>query len=95
MESIWQAYKGAIIAVGILLALVFSSMVIVPETQQAVVIRTGEPVRTINRFKPDVPFGQTGAGVAWRVPLIEQVQMVDRRVLDLDMERQQVLSNDQ
>ena len=95
MESIWQAYKGAIIAVGILLALTFSSMVIVPETQQAVVIRTGEPVRTINRFKPDVPFGQTGAGVAWRVPLIEQVQMVDRRVLDLDMERQQVLSNDQ
>lgn len=95
MESIWQAYKGAIIAVGILLALVFSSMVIVPETQQAVVIRTGEPVRTINRFKPDVPFGQTGAGVSWRVPLIEQVQMVDRRVLDLDMERQQVLSNDQ
>lgn len=95
MESIWQAYKGAIIAVGILLALTFSSMVIVPETQQAVVIRTGEPVRTINRFKPDVPFGQTGAGVSWRVPLIEQVQMVDRRVLDLDMERQQVLSNDQ
>lgn len=95
MESTWQTYKGAIIAVGILFAVLLSSMVIVPETHQAVVIRTGEPVRTINRFKPDVPFGQTGAGVSWRVPLLEQVQMIDRRVLDLDMERQQVLSNDQ
>ena len=95
MDSAWQNYKAPIIAAIALLIALLSSMVIVPETHQAVVIRTGEPVRTINRFKPDVPFGQTGAGVSWRVPLIEQVQMVDRRVLDLDMERQQVLSNDQ
>jgi membrane protease subunit HflC len=42
-----------------------------------------------------VPYGQTGAGVQFRIPFVEQVQMVDRRVLDLDMTRQQVLSNDQ
>ena len=95
MGNIWQDYKPAVIAVIALVAALLSSMIIVPETQQAVVIRTGEPVRTINRFRPDVPFGQTGAGVAFRIPFIEQVQMVDRRVLDLDMERQQVLSNDQ
>lgn len=95
MESIWQTYKGVIIAVGVLFVALLSSIVIVPETHQAVVVRTGEPVRTINKFKPDVPFGETGAGVSWRIPMIEQVQMIDRRVLDLDMERQQVLSNDQ
>lgn len=95
MESIWQNYKAAVIAVIAFVAVLFSSMVIVPETHQAVVVRTGEPVRTINRFKPDVPFGQTKAGVQWRIPFFEQVQMVDRRVLDLDMQRQQVLSNDQ
>jgi membrane protease subunit HflC len=30
-----------------------------------------------------------------RIPIYEQVRMIDRRVLDLDMERTQVLSNDQ
>ncbi|QIG53965.1 protease modulator HflC [Altererythrobacter sp. BO-6] len=95
MESIWQNYKAAVIAAIAFVAVLFSSMVIVPETHQAVVVRTGEPVRTINRFKPDVPFGQTQAGLQWRIPFFEQVQMVDRRVLDLDMQRQQVLSNDQ
>jgi membrane protease subunit HflC len=30
-----------------------------------------------------------------RIPFIEEVRMIDRRVLDLDMERTQVLSNDQ
>lgn len=95
METIWQNHRLAVIAGIALVIALFSSLVIVPETHQAVVIRTGEPVRTINQFKPNVPFGQTGAGVQWRIPFIEQVQMIDRRVLDLDMERQQVLSNDQ
>lgn len=95
MENLWQNYKAAIVAIGLLVAALLSSVVIVPETHQAVVVRTGEPVRTFNQFRPDIPYGQTGAGINWRIPFIEQVQMVDRRVLDLDMERQQVLSNDQ
>ena len=68
---------------------------IVPETHQGVVVRTGEPVRVINRFQPNEPYGSTGAGLVWRVPFIERVQQIDKRILDLDMERQQVLSNDQ
>lgn len=95
MDNIWQNYRSPIIAIIILLAAVASSIIIVPESQQAVIIRTGEPDRTVNRFDPDEPFGQTGAGVSWRVPLIERVQYVDRRVLDLDMEGETVLSNDQ
>ncbi len=95
MENIWQNYKGAIIAVLIVIGAVFSGMIIVPETHQAVVVRTGEPVRVVNRFDPDDEFGSTGAGVSWRVPIFERVQMVDRRILDLDMEGETVLSNDQ
>ena len=95
MEAIWQRHRVAIIAVILLAVAALSSIVIVPETQQAVVVRTGEPVRVINRFRPDVPFGETGAGMVARIPILEQVQYVDKRVLDLDMERQQVLSNDQ
>jgi len=67
----------------------------VPETQQVVVIRTGEPVRTYNRYVPNVPFGQTNTGLRLRIPLFERVQFIDKRVLDLDMERQEVLSSDQ
>jgi len=95
METIWQKYRVALIAVVLIAVAALSSIVIVPETQQAVVVRTGEPVRVINRFRPDVAFGDTGAGISFRIPFLERVQFVDRRVLDLDMERQQVLSNDQ
>ena len=95
MENIWQTHKLTIIALIVLALAAISSIVIVPETQQAVVIRTGEPDRVINRFDPDEPYGSTGAGLAFRIPLVERVQMVDRRIQDLDMEGETVLSNDQ
>ncbi|MCL9982470.1 MAG: protease modulator HflC [Erythrobacter sp.] len=95
MNSVIQNYKTIIIAVIGLVVVLLASVVIVPETHQAVVIRTGQPVRIFNMFRPDQPYGQTGAGLQLRIPFVEQVQMIDRRVLDLDMERTQVLSNDQ
>ncbi|MWV28902.1 protease modulator HflC [Aurantiacibacter rhizosphaerae] len=91
----WERYKAVFIALIVLLVVIVSSVVIVPETQQAVVVRTGEPVRVINRFDPAADFTDTGAGVSWRIPIIERVQMVDRRILSLDMEDETVLSNDQ
>lgn len=95
MESVWQNHKLTILALVGLLIAAASSIVIVPETHQAVKIRTGEPVSVINRFEPDQPYGQTGAGLWYRVPLLERIQYVDRRILDLDMEGETVLSNDQ
>jgi membrane protease subunit HflC len=95
MEAIWETHKATIIAVAVLIAAALSTLIVVPETQQAVKIRTGEPVAVINRFEPDKPFGSTGAGLWYRIPLIERVQYVDRRILNLDMEPPQVLSNDQ
>jgi len=95
MNSVIQNYKSIIIAVIGLVVVLLASVVIVPETHQAVVIRTGQPVRIFNMFRPDQPYGQTGAGLQLRIPFVEQVQLIDRRVLDLDMERTQVLSNDQ
>jgi modulator of FtsH protease HflC len=95
MEGIWETYKLAIVAVVAVALSLFASVVVVDETQQAVVIRTGEPVRVINRFQPNTDFGQTGAGMVLRIPFFERVQRIDKRVLDLDMERQEVLSSDQ
>ena len=95
METVWQNHKLSIIAIAVLAIAFFSSVIVVPETQQVVVIRTGEPVRTYNRFQPNVPYGQTNTGLRLRIPFFERVQMIDKRVLDIDMERQEVLSSDQ
>ena len=95
MEAVWENHKLTIIALVALTVAFFSSVIVVPETRQAVVIRTGEPVRTYNRFQPNVPYGQTNTGLRLRIPFLERVQMIDKRVLDLDMERQEVLSSDQ
>ncbi len=95
MTDLFQNYKAFVIGGIVLLVAFLSSVVIVPETHQGVVVQAGKPVRVFNQFRPDVPYGQTGAGLQLRIPFLEQVQMIDRRVLDLDMERQQVLSNDQ
>lgn len=95
MNGILQNPRNVIIALVALAVAVIASVVIVPETHQAVVIRTGNPVRVINQFRPEVPYGSTGAGIAPRIPFIEEVRFIDRRVLDIDMERTQVLSKDQ
>ncbi len=83
-----------IIVFGLLLVLV-NTLIIVPETRQGVVVRFGEPVRIINRYQDNTPFGQTGAGLLPKFPFIEQVEWIDKRILDVEMEQQQVLSTDQ
>ncbi|WP_338447172.1 protease modulator HflC [Pelagerythrobacter marensis] len=95
MSNIWNNHKGSVIAVGVALLALLASVVIVPETHQAVIIQGGRPDRVANQFKSDAAYGETGAGIVFRVPGYERVQMVDKRVLDLDMDRQQVLSSDQ
>ena len=67
----------------------------VPETKQAVVLRLGKPERIVNAYDAKAPFGTSGAGLVAKVPFIENVIFVDKRVLDLDMEQQTVLSTDQ
>ncbi len=95
LQNLWAEQKAIIITVAVALVAAASCVKVVDETTQAVVVRLGQPARVVNRFRPDVEYGQTGAGLIWRIPFMEQVVEVDRRILDLDMERQQVLSADQ
>jgi membrane protease subunit HflC len=82
--------------VGFLLLLVLlGSFPIVPETKQAVVVRFGKPVSILNRYQPGRPIGAAGAGLSWRIPFVDQIVWIDKRVQDVDMQRQQVLSTDQ
>lgn len=77
------------------LFLIGSTVAIVPETRQAVVLRLGEPVRIYNSYKPNEVFGRTGAGIMVRMPFVDQIVWIDKRVQSVTMERQQVLSTDQ
>jgi len=77
------------------LVLIGSTFAIVPETQQAVIVRFGEPQRVLNRYRPEDTFGNSGAGLAARIPFLEQVVWIDRRIQSIPLENQQVLSIDQ
>ncbi len=84
----------AVILIGGLFILL-NTTVIVPETRQGVVVRFGEPVRIVNRYQNGMEFGQTGAGLIAKIPFAEQIVWIDKRILDVEMEQQQVLSTDQ
>jgi len=90
-----REYKGVLIALAALVVLLMASVVQVPETQQAVVVRFGEPIKKINSFDPGKDFGQTGAGLVLRIPFADRLVRIDKRLLTVDMEPQQILSTDQ
>ena len=77
------------------LIVVASTFAIVPETRQAVILRFEQPIALVNAWKPGQQFGNTGAGLIARVPFMDKLVWVDKRVLDVDLDNQQVLSTDQ
>ena len=90
MSNFLENHRYTVIALGGLLVIFMMSAYIVPEEEQAVIIRTGEPVGTVN-----TPNGTTNAGIYFRVPFIDSVRRVEKRLLDLEMTDEEVLSADQ
>ena len=82
----------AVAVVAVVGAMTFS---VVPETKQALILSFGQPIRVVNAYKSNEDFGKTGAGIVARIPLVEQIQWIDKRILSVQMDRQQVLSTDQ
>jgi modulator of FtsH protease HflC len=68
---------------------------VVPETHQALVLRYGQIERVVNPYRANQRFGRTGAGLMARVPFLEQVQLIDKRVRSVTLDGQPVLSTDQ
>jgi modulator of FtsH protease HflC len=81
-------------AIGALI-LLSSAVSVVPETQQAIISSFGKVDRVVNKYRPNENFGETRAGLTFRVPFVEQIHMIDKRVLSVQMEQQEVLSTDQ
>jgi len=63
---------------------VYFSAFIVNQTEQAMVLRFGEPRDTV-----------TEPGLYWRVPLVDEVAYFDKRILDLDTRPQELITSDQ
>jgi len=79
----------------VLLILITSTLTVVPESKQAVIVRFGTVQRIINPFRAGQPFGSTGAGLIARLPFFDDIVWIDKRIQSIDLERQQVLSTDQ
>ena len=75
-----------ILAAFIFLALltVYSALFTVYQTEQALVLRLGQPIRAV-----------TQAGLNLRIPLIDSVVYIDNRILDLENPAQEVIASDQ
>jgi membrane protease subunit HflC len=73
-----------IIAGGLAAIAVYSSAFIVHQNEQALVLRFGKPTRVVNE-----------PGLNWKVPLVDTVEVYDKRILDLDSEAQEVTASDQ
>ena len=78
-----------------ILFLLANTIRIVPETQQGVVLRFGNPTLLVNRYQPKQQFGGEGAGLLAVLPFADSIIWIDKRVRDVDMVGQQVLSTDQ
>ncbi|MGF1629713.1 MAG: protease modulator HflC [Kiloniellaceae bacterium] len=62
----------------------YGSLFVVNQTQQAIVMQFGEPKRVISE-----------PGLAWKIPLLQNVQYYERRVLNLDPPVENILLSDQ
>ncbi|MBI1775711.1 MAG: protease modulator HflC [Proteobacteria bacterium] len=80
-RNLLGALGAAVIVIGVF---AYSSFFIVNQNQQALVLQLGEPKRVIQQ-----------PGLNFKLPFVQNVQYFEKRVLDLDPPKQQVILVDQ
>jgi membrane protease subunit HflC len=77
---------GGIIAALLLAALIvaYGSLFTVYQTDQVIVVRLGQPIRVV-----------TTPGLNFKVPVLDSVISVDKRIVDLENPAQEVIASDQ
>ncbi len=73
-----------VILLGAAAAAVYASAYIVHQNEQALVLEFGKPKRVVQQ-----------PGLHWKLPLVETVDIFDKRILDLDTTTQEVTASDQ
>jgi len=77
------ASVAAIVAVSLALILLAASAYVVPEGQQVLITQFGDPVREV-----------TDAGLYWKIPFIQEVHRLDKRLLPWDGDPQNMPTKD-
>jgi membrane protease subunit HflC len=76
---------GVLVVVAAIAAVVgYSALFTVHQTQQALVVRLGDPVRIVRE-----------AGLYSKIPFIDNVIYIDKRILDLENPAQEIIASDQ
>lgn len=91
MTGIFQANRALLFILTLAVLIGLSSVVVVDEGEQVVIERLGQPVRVVNRYRPD---GVSGAGVVLKLPFIEQVVHLNRGLKGYSAGAQKVRSAD-
>jgi membrane protease subunit HflC len=73
-----------LVLVGAAAAALYASAFIVHQNEQALVLEFGKPKRVVQH-----------PGLNWKLPLVETVDIFDKRILDLDTATQEVTASDQ
>jgi len=68
----------------VLLIIAYSATFTVHQTRQALVVRLGDPIRIV-----------TEPGLNFKIPLLDSVIYIDKRILDLENPAQEVIASDQ
>jgi len=79
-----KAPKFIIPAIVVLIVFLFQSIIIVQEINQAIVLQFGDPKKII-----------TKAGLNFKIPFIQNVIYLDKRILNLDNPPEEVIAADQ
>jgi membrane protease subunit HflC len=79
-----KIFKIGIFAVALIGLLIYSTFFIVKETNQAIVLQLGNPKKVYKE-----------AGLYWKIPLIQNVHFLDKRVLDIDAPSEEIIALDQ
>ncbi|MET0537304.1 MAG: protease modulator HflC [Xanthobacteraceae bacterium] len=80
--NIFGGMVAALIIVALIIA--YGTFFTVYQTRQALVVRLGQPVRIV-----------TEPGLNYKIPLIDSVIYIDKRILDLENPAQEVIASDQ
>ncbi len=89
MRGLFGWVGGAILAV--IVILLYFSVFVVSQTQQALVLRFGEVVAPLGQARGPV----LKPGLYYKLPLIDNVVYFDKRLLDLDSPPLEVIASDQ
>ena len=99
MNSSLIRWVATVVAVIVVLFLYFS-VFIVDQTEQALVLRFGDPVRSINT--PPAAAGATpvnasdaAPGLYYKLPFVDNVVYFEKRILDLDSPPLEIIASDQ